>query len=373
MKENSLLMDVCSLKEDVSNTMTKLFSKDSDNYIKNIEYIPTHPVFGPRIDSFEGHIIVLTPTEESKSGKWYNKIFKFLESEKVKIIEVDAKEHDEMMAVVQVLTHFSYLATASTIAKINADIRKTREFASPIYNLMVDMISRIASQNPYLSYSIQSENTNGEFIRDTFAESVMELKESLSEHKEKQFVEIVKESTKHLCDIESALGRSDKAISSLTHELSVLKESIGEEIGLHHIYSKKVHYGELVAVEPNFLFLKTGDMEDSEATENKHVAKLKIANIEILNSEELNNWKINNLPIKEYDISVVFPKTANSETIENIISNLEGIVEVAIKEVYTGTQIETGKISINFEIKTISNTNCKKIETLLLGIGGEIR
>ncbi|MGL4669063.1 MAG: prephenate dehydrogenase/arogenate dehydrogenase family protein [Methanobacteriaceae archaeon] len=405
MKENSLLIDVCSLKEDVSNTMDEVFSNNknnnknsanngktninvnntSDNISnnKNIEYIPTHPIFGPRTDSLEGQIIVLTPTQSSKKGKWYKKVFKFLESEKLKIIEVDAKEHDEMMAVVQVLTHFSYLATASAIKKINADIRKTREFASPIYNLMVDMISRIASQNPYLSYSIQNENSNGEFIRNKFTESVMELKETLSKHDEKHFVEIVKASTKHLCDIESALGRSDKAISSLTHEITVLKESIGKEIGLRHIYSKKVHYGELVAVEPNFLFLKISkcsediamnDIKDNiKNTETKHVTKLKIANIEILTSEELNNWKIDNLIIREYNISVIFPKTADSKTIQSIISKTKGVVDVAIKEVYTGSQIENNKVSINFEIKTISPNDYNKVEKILKGIGGKIR
>ncbi len=43
---------------------------------------------------------------------------------------------------------------------------------------MVDMISRIVSQNPFLTYSIQLENQNGEKVRQTFADSVLELKKS---------------------------------------------------------------------------------------------------------------------------------------------------------------------------------------------------
>ncbi|WP_263641179.1 prephenate dehydrogenase dimerization domain-containing protein [Methanobrevibacter arboriphilus] len=57
-------------------------------------------------------------------------------------------------------------------------MKDTRKFASPIYNLMVDMISRIVSQNPFLTYSIQLENQNGEKVRQTFADSVLELKKS---------------------------------------------------------------------------------------------------------------------------------------------------------------------------------------------------
>ena len=42
----------------------------------------------------------------------------------------------------------------------------------------------------------------------------------------KSFVRAMSSAAKHLDDIESALGRSDKAISALTEEVSILKEFI---------------------------------------------------------------------------------------------------------------------------------------------------
>ena len=64
-------------------------------------------------------------------------------------------------------------------------------------------------------------------------------------------------SAKHLDEYEEALGRSDKAISSLTHDLDELNNSIGQEIGVKHQYSKKIHVGTVDKVTSDTLTLTT--------------------------------------------------------------------------------------------------------------------
>ncbi|WP_263641178.1 prephenate dehydrogenase/arogenate dehydrogenase family protein [Methanobrevibacter arboriphilus] len=111
VKPGSLVVDVTSVKVEPSNLMKTLLDDD-------VEFIPTHPVFGPRTTNLEGQVVVLTPiSQKQKEGKWYPKILKFLNDRKVRIIEASPEEHDDMMAVVQVLTHFSYISTASAIKK----------------------------------------------------------------------------------------------------------------------------------------------------------------------------------------------------------------------------------------------------------------
>ena len=39
-----------------------------------VEVLPCHPMFGPRIRSLDGQVVVLTPV---KTGKWYDKVLKF--------------------------------------------------------------------------------------------------------------------------------------------------------------------------------------------------------------------------------------------------------------------------------------------------------
>ena len=75
MKEGSLLLDVTSVKMEPSKVMQKYAAP-------GVEVLPTHPMFGPRIRSLDGQVVVLTPV---KTGQWYDKVFKFLESENAKL------------------------------------------------------------------------------------------------------------------------------------------------------------------------------------------------------------------------------------------------------------------------------------------------
>ena len=354
----SLVVDVTSVKVEPSNLMKNLLNND-------VEFIPTHPVFGPRTTNLEGQVVVLTPiSQKQKEGKWYPKVLKFLKDRKVRIIEASPEEHDNMMAVVQVLTHFSYISTASAIKKLGINIKDTRKFASPIYNLMVDMISRIVSQNPFLTYSIQLENQNGEKVRQTFADSVLELKKVLTNHDKDNFVKIAIEATKNLDDIQSALGRSDKAIDSQNHELTILKNSIGKEIALQHIYSEEVHIGVLNQVNPDFIILDT----------EKNQKKLKIANIKILDKYDFLDWKIKTQTTKTNSISCIFPKNSNAEVIKNTIKNcVDDIISIKVTDIYTGHQISEGNVSFTFEIVAFDKSTFKSVKNVLEGFGGIIR
>ncbi|MDO5849852.1 MAG: prephenate dehydrogenase [Methanobacteriaceae archaeon] len=357
MPKDSLMIDVTSVKEGPSYCMNDCLKENTNG---GVEFIPTHPVFGPRTTSLDGQVIVLTPISK---GKWYPKVYKYLSDKKMRIIETSPKHHDNMMGIVQVLTHFSYISTASAIEKLKINIKDTEDYESPIYNLMIDTIARIVSQNPYLTYSIQHENKSGEKIRQAFAESVNELKEVLTAEDEDKFVDIAITATKHMGDIQNALGRSDKAINSLTQEFNTLRNSVGEEIGLEHIYSGKVHIGVLEEINTDSLKIKSSKMTKS----------LKIANVRILSKEEILKWKIANQKIYNQSISCVFPNTSDSEIIKNTLSNVEEITDVKITDIYNGPQIKENHSSYTFEVSGLSNKAIENCKTLIQGFGGLIR
>ena len=353
MKKGSVMIDVTSVKEEPSKTMAEVLPD-------SIEYIPTHPIFGPRTTNLDNQVIVLTP---DKKGKWYDKVYKYLESKNMRVIETTAKKHDFMMSIVQVLTHFSFISTASAIEKLKVDISETEDYESPIYNLMIDMIARIVSQNPYLTYNIQSMNLNGEKIRNTFADSVIELRDVINNDDSEKFIEIAINATKHMGDIKNALGRSDKAINGLNHEYSILYDSIGCEVGLKHIYSGKIHIGILENLDDKTVFLKTG---------NK-VKSLRIANIEVLSKEELYKWKIENLDKKIESISCIFAKNVHVETIENTVLNIDNIIDIKLTDAYNGPQIDADSISLTFEVSALSKQDIENVKKLFTGFGGIIR
>ena len=353
MKSGSLMVDVTSVKEEPSKTMAEVLPD-------NVEYIPTHPVFGPRTTELDNQVIVLTA---DKKGKWYEKVYDYLKNKNMRIIETTAVKHDFMMSIVQVLTHFSFISTASAIEKLKVDLSETEDYESPIYNLMIDMIARIVAQNPYLTYNIQSMNNNGPKIRNTFAEAVLELRDVINSNDEDKFVDIAIKATKHMGDIKNALGRSDKAINGLNHEFSLLHKSVGKEVGLKHIYSGKIHVGMLDSIKHDTAILKSG---------NK-VKKLRIANIEVLSDDELYNWKINNLDKKTESISCVFTKNVHVETIENTVLNMDNIVDIRLIDAYNGPQIDNNSISLTFEVSALSKSDIDNVKKLFVGFGGVIR
>ena len=353
LRKGSLLMDVTSVKELPSEIMAK-------HTPEGVEVIPTHPMFGPRIRSLEGQVIVLTPQEK---GKWYPQVMEFLNSEQARILETSPELHDRMMSIVQGLTHFAYICIASVIERMQVDVKESRKFASPIYSLMLDMIARIVAQNPYLCYSIQTQNRYIPEVHETFLETFNDLKSMIDQENQDDFVKAMSSAAKHLNDLEASLGRSDKAISALNAEVTTLKNSVGMEVGLRHMYSGKVHFGVLESLSPDFVILN----------ENNKTVKLKLSNIEVLSSGELQAWKRNNLPLKTFDVSVVLPGSSKPEIISHVINSLEGVVSSEVKDVYHGNQIPEDKKSITFTYQVISIESKKIVEGLLTGFGGIIR
>ena len=353
MKSGSVMVDVTSIKEEPTRVMGEVLPD-------SVEYIPTHPVFGPRTTTLDNQVIVLTA---DKKGKWYDRVYDYLKAKNMRIIETTAEKHDFMMSIVQVLTHFSFISTASAIEKLSVDLTETEDYESPIYNLMIDMIARIVSQNPYLTYNIQSMNRNGPHIRNTFADAVNELKEVINNSDEEEFVKIAIRATRHMGDITNALGRSDKAIGALSQEYSLLNDSIGQEVGLKHIYSGKTHVGILEGIENKTALLRDG---------NK-VKKLRIANISVMHPDELQEWKVENLSKVNRSVSCVFSKNVNVETIQKTVMKLDDIIDIKLTDAYTGPQIADDSISLTFEITALEKGAIESVEELFTGFGGTIR
>ena len=353
MKSGSLMVDVTSIKEEPLKAMKEALPD-------TVEYIPTHPVFGPRTTRLDNQVIVLTA---DKKGKWYDKVYNYLASKNMRIIETTAENHDFMMSIVQVLTHFSFISTASAIEKLKVDLSETEDYESPIYDLMIDMIARIVAQNPYLTYNIQSMNNNGDKIRNTFTDAVIELRDIINNHDEDQFVSIANKATKHMGDITNALGRSDKAISALSYEYSYLNNSVGEEVGLKHIYSGRIHVGILESIDNKTAVLRNG---------NK-VKKLRISNIRILLPNELYQWKVENSKKFTQSISCIFPKNVHVETIQNTVLNIENILDINLIDAYSGPQIAEDYISLTFVVVSLDKDAIEEVKRLFAGFGGTIR
>lgn len=349
MKEGSLMVDVTSIKEEPLKTM-------SETVPENVEYIPTHPIFGPRTTELDNQVIVLTP---DKKGKWFDKVYNYLSSKNMRVIITSAEKHDFMMSIVQILTHFSFISTTSAIEKLKVDIKETENYESPIYNLMIDVIARISAQNPYLTYNIQTMNENGPKIRNTFVEAVSELRDVINNGDDEKFVSIVEKSVDHMGDVSDALGRSDKAIRALSHEYTLLNQSIGHEVGLKNFYTGEINVGILENITPRTASLNC----------NGNIKEIIISHIDVLDENELQKWKNKTLNKTVENIRCILPENIDTEIIKKTVMKTTEIAEIEV--------IEDVKINnstdITFKVTAVSQNDIDKVKKLLKGFGAIIK
>ena len=346
----SLLMDVASIKTEAAEALEKYAPE-------NVEIMPCHPMFGPRVPTLERQIIVLAPSK-NRPNHWLDRITEYLNKVNCEIVITTPEEHDKYMSIVQGLTHFSFITLASTIRKLNINVKESRNFSSPVYSLMLDMVSRIVYQNPYLYYSIQKNNKETENARKALIKESIYLSNLIEEGDEKDFVKNIVESAQHLDEREEALVRSDKVISMTSQKANILTKSIGKEIGIHQSYTKETYVGTVEKVTSKNVMLNTGD---SEITMN-------ISNIEILSEKELYEWKKNHLKLKHFNLKVLMPHGCSEEYLIKMFKNIEHVIDAEI----INTNIHDLKTEYTFHYTLFDEKNKTYVEEYVKGIGGEI-
>jgi prephenate dehydrogenase len=209
MHAGSLLMDVTSIKSGPLKAM-KTFAP------KGVEVLGTHPMFGPTMPGLCGQTIILTPVN-GKSEKWLPVIQSLFESDGAHIEILDAEEHDEIMAVVQALTHFAYIGIGATMRALDFNVERSRKFMSPVYEIMIDFVGRILDQNPELYASIQ-KNPKAVAVRQTYVAECMRLCEKADSGDLEEFKQIMRHAAKHYGSTHEALERSDRVINARIKE-----------------------------------------------------------------------------------------------------------------------------------------------------------
>ncbi|MCD4720822.1 MAG: bifunctional chorismate mutase/prephenate dehydrogenase [Desulfobacula sp.] len=142
-----------------------------------------HPLFGPTAGSLDKQIIVVTPGRNSDHCQW---LVEQLTLWGAVIVQSSAREHDEIMEIVQALRHFATFSFGQFLYEKHARIERTLEFSSPIYRLEFGMVGRLFAQDSGLySEIIFATKERRRLLKDYIA--------SLSEH-----LEMLEANDKHL-------------------------------------------------------------------------------------------------------------------------------------------------------------------------------
>lgn len=188
VRKDALLMDLTSIKEEPVKAMLK-FSKS--------DVIGCHPVFGPSVKGMKNQTIVLCP---ARGKKWLPIIKEIFEKNGAKVKITTPERHDKIMAIIQGITHFSILSVAHAMKELNADIKESLEFSSPIYKLRMDMVGRILNQDAGMYADIEILNKKTRKTIKAYLDAAKKLQRILERNDREGFVEYFKEASEFLGD-----------------------------------------------------------------------------------------------------------------------------------------------------------------------------
>lgn len=138
LSDDCLLADITSIKTAPVSAMLRVHKGP---------VIGLHPMFGPGVDSLTGQTVVVCESRSTANSSW---LVEFLSQQGAELVLVTPEKHDQTMAIVQVLRHFSTVVYGCHLADESEDLERILSMSSPIYRLELAMVGRLFAQNPDL-------------------------------------------------------------------------------------------------------------------------------------------------------------------------------------------------------------------------------
>ena len=131
----AVLADITSIKQAPVDEMIKHFKGP---------VIGLHPLFGPSCSTLDKQIIAVVPGRDNSACQW---LVDQLTLWGAILVSSNAREHDEIMDMVQALRHFAAFCFGQFLCQQKIALAKTLEFSSPIYRLELGMVGRLFAQS----------------------------------------------------------------------------------------------------------------------------------------------------------------------------------------------------------------------------------
>jgi prephenate dehydrogenase len=164
MSADSLLMDLTSLKREPVELMLAC---------SRAEIIGCHPLFGPQLLDVRGQKVVLCP---ARGNKWLPWLKAILERKGLIVIEKAPEEHDQIMAIVQVLNHLNTISLGLALAGAGIELAEINKLSTPIFKAKVDIIGKVFTENPGLYADIIAQNPATLNILDLYEKTLADIR-----------------------------------------------------------------------------------------------------------------------------------------------------------------------------------------------------
>lgn len=170
VRTGACLMDVTSLKLAPLAAMLETSGPE-------VDVVGTHPMFGPHGLDFDRQKVVLC---RGRGEEGYQRVKRLFESFGAETVEATPEEHDAQMALIQVLVHEKTMVLGSVLQRVDADLQRSLDLASPIYRTELAMIGRMFSQHAQLYADILTSNPEAAKMSHVFEQEAAHFARAVS-------------------------------------------------------------------------------------------------------------------------------------------------------------------------------------------------
>jgi prephenate dehydrogenase len=181
MRGDSLLMDLTSLKAKPVSSMLEWSAS---------EVIGMHPLFGPSARSMRGKNIVICP---ARGKRWLPWLRETLSRHGARLMETTPERHDELMAVVQGLTHLNTLTMGLVLTRMAVSPLELRGLSTPMLQTKLAMIRKVFRRNPRLYAEIIALNPHAEEILRQYEGALEALRRPIQERSPAELMRLMAE------------------------------------------------------------------------------------------------------------------------------------------------------------------------------------
>lgn len=181
LPDDCILADITSVKSGPVKAMLETHSGP---------VVGLHPMFGPDVPGLVKQVVVVSHGRNPEKYEWLLEQFRIWGAA---LIESEPQKHDEAMAFIQVMRHFSSFVYGAHLAAENPCLTELLKLSSPIYRLELAMVGRLFAQDPVLYGDIIFSSDTGKALLKRFHGRFDEAMALLESGDKQQFVNQFKE------------------------------------------------------------------------------------------------------------------------------------------------------------------------------------
>jgi chorismate mutase/prephenate dehydrogenase len=152
-------------------------------------------MFGPDTRLLSGRHVIFSDVGNPQATREARELFDSTMAEQV---EMSLEQHDRLIAFVLGLSHALNIAFFTALAESGADVPLLAQLSSTTFDAQLEVCRRVASENPWLYFEIQSLNEHGASALSALARSVDKIRRAVETGDAAAFVQLMERGRDYL-------------------------------------------------------------------------------------------------------------------------------------------------------------------------------